>query len=321
MLDLSNKKFPLRVIFWGYHWSGWKTYDRLKQSDVLKVVGIVLPSNREHETILKMMEDAQATGIPFFQPNNLNDENFIGEIKKLAPDVHFVDSYSKLIPKKIIDLAMVGFNLHPGLLPQDRGAHVLNWVLVNGEKETGLSLHVLTDKFDEGAVICLAKTEILITDTAADLDKKLIDKISELIQLLEMQIKNGKIEFQKQVGKEHHYPARTPKDGEIDITESALSAHNKIRAVSYPWSGAFFIINKIKLIVWEAMVLEKKTKLVPGTLIEKDSELYYVGSDRKLLHIKAINSIGNEEYRPMKGKPAIENLKQHGFTITSDELV
>jgi len=318
MIDLKDKKLPLRVIFWGYHWSGWKTYNELKRSSVFKVVGIVLPPNREHETILKMMQDAQAIGIPFFQPNNLNDENFIGEIKKLSPDVHFVDSYSKLIPQKIIDLATVGFNLHPGLLPQYRGAHVLNWVLVNGEKETGLSLHVLTNKFDEGAIICLAKTEISITDTAADLDRKLIDKIPDLIQTLEKQIKSGKIEFQKQVGKEHHYPARTPNDGEIDITESALSAHNKIRAVTYPWSGAFIVINKTKLIIWEAMVLERISKSAPGTLIEKDSELYYVGSDQKLLHIKTINSIGVEDYKPMKGKGAIENLKQNGLMVGSE---
>ncbi len=204
MIDLREKKLPLRVIFWGYHWSGWKTYCRLKESNIFKVVGIVLPSNREHETILKMMQDSQAAGIPFFRPKNLSDENFIGEIKKLSPDVHFVDSYSKLIPKKIIDLATVGFNLHPGLLPQYRGAHVLKWVLVNGEKETGLSLHILTDKFDEGAIICSAKTEVSITDTAADLDKKLIGKIPDLIQSLENQIKSGKIEFQKQHGKEHN---------------------------------------------------------------------------------------------------------------------
>ena len=211
MIDISNKQLPLRVIFWGYHLSGWETYSQLKQSSVFKIVAIVLPSNREHETMDKMKADAEKSDIFVFQPSNLLDETFVKDLKNLKPDLHFVDSYSKLIPKKVIDITELGFNLHPGLLPQYRGAHVLNWVLVNGEKETGLSLHLLTDKFDEGDVVCSAKTDIALTDTAADLDKKLIQKIPTLIQALEQQIKSGKIEFQKQEGKSHHWPARTPK--------------------------------------------------------------------------------------------------------------
>jgi len=309
VIDISNKKFPLRVIFWGYHFSGCETYSQLKKSSAFKIVGVVLPSNRDHETIDKMKADAKASGIPFFHPKNLNDEGFSMALRYLKPDLHFVDSYSKLIPKKIIDITGLGFNLHPGLLPKYRGAHVLNWVLVNGEKETGLSLHLLTDKFDEGAVICSAKTDIALTDTAADLDKKLINKIPELISKLEKQMKSGKIEFQIQEGESHHWPARTPKDGEILSTDTAMQAHNKIRAVSYPWNGAFVNRGGEKIIIWESFPTENSCELKAGTFHKEATECFYVGSDGKLLLIKCINKLGTDEYKPVKGSAILEELK------------
>ncbi len=313
MIDLSNKELPLKVIFWGYHFSGWETYTQLKQSSVFKVVGLVLPSNREHETIDKMREDAEGSGISVFRPVNLSDEKFVSELISLKADLHFVDSYSKLIPKKIIDITGLGFNLHPGLLPQYRGAHVLNWVLVNGEKESGLSLHVLTDKFDEGPVVCYAKTDISLTDTAASLDKKLINKIPDLIRAMEKQIKNGAIEFQKQEGESHHWPARTPKDGEILQTDSAMQAHNKVRAVSYPWNGAFISSGDKKIIIWESFPLEKTSNKNSGTLLKDGANLLYVSSDGKLLEIRSINQIDSEEYKPLKGESIFSELHKNNI--------
>jgi methionyl-tRNA formyltransferase len=311
MIDISNKQLPLRVIFWGYHFSGSETYSQLKHSSVFKIVGLVLPSNREHATIERMKTDAENSGILVFTPDKLSNENFFNDLVALKPDLHFVDSYSKLIPKKIIDITGLGFNLHPGLLPQYRGAHVLNWVLVNGEKESGLSLHVLTDKFDEGPVVTYAKTDINLTDTAFDLDKKLIGKIPELIQSLEKQIKNGKIEFQKQEGKSHHWPTRTPKDGEILNTDTALQAHNKIRAVSYPWNGAFINKNGKKIIIWESFPTENTSQNEKGNFVINNSDLFYVGADSKLLQIKCINEIASEEYKPLRGDAMLKELNMN----------
>ncbi len=316
MIDLKHKQLPLKVIFWGYHFSGFETYKMLKQSDVFKVVGLVLPTTRQHETIDKMKADAKNSGIAFFEPNNLSDDAFVSELKNLSPDLHFVDSYSKLIPKKVIDIAGLGFNLHPGLLPQYRGAHVLNWAILNGEKESGLSLHILTDKFDEGAVVACEKAEIDLTDTAADLDNKLIQKIPALIKSLEKQIKSDKIEFQRQEGKEHHWPARTPKDGEILISENAMQIHNKIRAVSYPWGGAFLMCNGKKIIIWKSLPSDVVSNNPVGSWLENSNELYYVCSDKKLLHVKSVNTINTEEYKPLSGKESVEMLKSNGIQIT-----
>ncbi len=309
MIDISNKQLPLKIIFWGYHFSGHETYLQLRKSLVFKVVGLVLPSNREHETITTMQKDAEGAGIPVFRPDKLSDEKFVNQLAALKADLHFVDSYSKLIPKKIIDITGIGFNLHPGLLPQYRGAHVLNWVLVNGEKESGLSLHILTDKFDEGPVIAYAKTEITLTDTAASLDKKLIKKIPELINSLEQQIKSGKIEFQDQEGESHHWPARTPKDGEILNTDTAMQAHNKVRAVSYPWNGAFINKDGKKIVIWESFPTERTSD--GSGFIKKDSELFYIGSDKKLLQIRSINQIGSEDYKPLTGEAMLKELKMN----------
>jgi methionyl-tRNA formyltransferase len=318
MIDISHKTLPLRVLFWGYHWSGWETYLRLKQSKIFTVVGVILPSNREHESLKKFKEDAIDSAIPYFEPVNLAEEEFVGRLKKLNPDIHFVDSYSKLIPSRILDITGLGFNLHPGLLPQYRGAHVLNWALVNGEQETGLSLHLLTGKFDEGAVVAYSKTDIALTDTAFELDKKLIRKIPELISAIEQQIERGKIEYKSQEGPERHWPARTSRDSEIKSSDTAMQAHNKVRALSYPWGGAYIYYGDIKMIIWQSMPLEVKSEFPVGSLIENGDELFYIASDHKILHIISANSIGSEVYRPLTGSALLTELKRNGLKVLQD---
>jgi UDP-4-amino-4-deoxy-L-arabinose formyltransferase/UDP-glucuronic acid dehydrogenase (UDP-4-keto-hexauronic acid decarboxylating) len=310
-----TKPLPLRTIFWGYHDSGWTSYSELRNSPAFRVVGIVLPTNRDHETLEKFEEDGRKFQIPVLRPKNPSAEEFLSQLKSLRADFHFVDSYTRLIPKAAIDIAGMGFNVHPGLLPKYRGAHVLNWVLINGENETGISLHQLTEKFDEGPVVSCAKIEISLTDTAADLDRKLIEKIPELIRDFERQVQSGKITLQEQSGPAAYYSARTPDDGLIAAADSAMSAHNKIRAISYPWPGAFLKINDTKIVIWESMPLEEESNFPVATIVTRGEKVFYVAGDHRLVELLCVNRIGQEEYQPVRGAEILATLEECGVSV------
>ncbi len=115
---MVGKNFPLSVVFWGYSNSGLQTYRYIRDSDLFKILGIVLPSNREHETISQIKEDAKKCSIDVFVPSKLKDKLFFKSLSALKPEMYIVDSYTKLIPRAIIDIVgSMAFNLPPGLLP------------------------------------------------------------------------------------------------------------------------------------------------------------------------------------------------------------
>lgn len=299
---LKERIFPLRTVFWGYHNTGFQTYNYLKKSKLFNLIAVVLPDDRIHETILKIKYDAGKSGISIFEPRILKSNTFIKNIKNLSPDIYVVDSYSKLIPAELLKIPTIaGFNLHPGLLPKYRGAHVLNWALINGDKEIAITLHLLTKNFDEGPIVCFKKVDIDPLDTICDIDKKVTQQVQSLLSTLEKKIKKGKIVARFQYGRSKHYPARKPEDGKIDMGSSAVNIYNKIRALSYPWPGAFIIKNAKKIVIWRALPLDLQLNVNPGALIEKEGDIYLVSADRKLLHIRCINDPSSKTYAPRNG--------------------
>ncbi len=315
-LKLKGKPLTLRTIFWGYHRSGWTTYNYLKKSQIFKLQAVVLPSNRNHETIDKLKKDALDSGFKIFEPEDLNDQEFIAEIKALVPDVYIVDSYTKLIPAKLLAVTdNLNFNLHPGALPAYRGAHVLNWSLIKGEKDTAMSLHMLSDKFDAGPVIGVKKIKIADSDTVNDIDAKMNKAIPPLLVALEKQFKQKKIIAQPQSGKVCYYRPRQPEDGRIDSSESIKTIHNKIRALTYPWPGAYLVRNNKKIIVWQAIALDLYSDFPPGELLKKGEDLFLVSADRRLLHIRCLNEPNLETYLPRTGKEIIESFAKSGIKV------
>ena len=87
-----------------------------------------------------------------------------------------------------------------------------------------------------------------------------------------------------------------------------MQAHNKVRAVSYPWGGAFINVGQKKVIIWESYPTENISNEKIGSFIKINSDPFYIGSDKKLLHVKTINQIGLDEYKPIKGDAILKEL-------------
>lgn len=202
---------------------------------------------------------AQQYNIPCYYPENVNIEKWISVIKDLKPDIIFSFYYRNLISQEILNIPPMGaINLHGSYLPKYRGRCPVNWVIINGETATGVTLHYMVSKPDAGDIIGQKKIPIDIEDTAYTLFKKLEDAAVELFREVFPLIKTGKNQRIKQdESQASYFGGRKPEDGLIDWTKPAIEIYNLIRGVTYPFPGAFTYYQHKKLIIWES-------KLIPG---------------------------------------------------------
>lgn len=222
---------------------------------------------------------AAGYGIPVFAPEDVNHPLWIDRIKSYAPDVIFSFYYRHLLCSDILDAARLGaFNLHGSLLPKYRGRAPLNWVLVNGETETGVTLHRMVARADAGAIIAQTPVAIAPDDTALTLHHKLLACAGELLSnslpAIKQQIFNQVEQDESQAS---YGGGRSPKDGQINWDLPADTLHNLIRAVTDPWPGAFSYVGNAKFIIWQARVRQDQPPARPGTLLSVDPLLIACG--------------------------------------------
>ncbi|MCX6764750.1 MAG: methionyl-tRNA formyltransferase [Candidatus Nealsonbacteria bacterium] len=206
--------------------------------------------------------------IPFLQPDKI--ENIQRELEKINPDLILVAAYGKIIPKKILQIPKHGcLNVHPSLLPKHRGASPLQFTVLNGDKETGVTLILMTEKMDEGPILDQLKIKIENQKIfPEELEKKLAELGADLaVKIIPKWIKN-KIKPQKQNEKEATYTKIIKKeDGKIDWSKPAEYLEKQIRAF-HPWPGSFCKIDDKIMKVLKASALEQ-TKVGPQGPIGK----------------------------------------------------
>ena len=227
----------LKTIFFGYHASGLvtlKTLIKKKKFDVIKVF-MPLSVNEEYKKRLRYL--CKVKNIPV-----VDVKTTLEILKSINFEIDLIisDSFPFLIKDQILKLAKRGaFNLHEGRLPQYRGAHVMNWQIINGEKEIGICIHKMTEEFDKGDVI---HQEVVILKDEDDINSiylKLIKKIPLLINKLEKYIKHP-TKLKKQSEKRAKYfNRRKPEDGLISWSLTNRKIFNLIRALKDPWPNAF----------------------------------------------------------------------------------
>nr|WP_321272160.1 bifunctional UDP-4-amino-4-deoxy-L-arabinose formyltransferase/UDP-glucuronic acid oxidase ArnA [uncultured Tolumonas sp.] len=220
--------------------------------------------------------------LPVFAPEDANHPLWIERIQRLAPDVIFSFYYRNLLSQAILDLAPQGaFNLHGSLLPRYRGRAPANWVLVNGETETGVTLHQMTAKPDAGDIVAQQVIAIAHSDTALTLHGKLRSAAESLLADTLPAMKAGNITLQPQdESKASYFGRRTPTDGEIHWYKPAQEIYNLVRAVTQPYPGAFTFAGDRKLLVWKASVVPARGgNHTPGTIISIDPLQVACGKD------------------------------------------
>jgi len=205
--------------------------------------------------------------ITAYTAEEINEPQWITKITGLKPDIIFSFYYRKMICREILDIPTLGaLNLHGSFLPAYRGRCPVNWVLINGEKRTGVTLHYMIDKPDAGDIVGQKAVVIDLADTAKTLYDKLCLAAKELLDELLPLIKSGQIPRQKQDLKAgSYYGGRRPEDGRIDWNKSAQDIYNLIRGVTEPYPGAFaFMANDERIIIWWAEPVKSNISKVPG---------------------------------------------------------
>ncbi len=216
---------------------------------------------------------AASHNIPVFSPDDINHPIWIRKIRKFNPDIIFSFYYRDMVGSAILEIPPAGcLNLHGSLLPKYRGRCPINWVLVNGEKETGVTLHYMTPRPDNGDIVCQKKIEISDDDTAKSLYKKAVNTSSGMLGEILPQILVGSVSRCPQDhSKATYFGQRSPKDGEILWTKTADEVRNLVRAVTLPYPGAFSYAGDIKCLFWKvSKVPLKNQELSPGTVVSTD---------------------------------------------------
>jgi len=215
-------------------------------------------------------EVALKNNLPLEQPEKVkNNKVFVSLLKSLNPDIIVVVAYGKILPKEILELPKLGcLNVHASLLPKYRGAAPVQWAILKGEEETGITIMKLDEGLDTGEIILQEKVAIESVDTTETLMVKLFDKGSKLLLTALQQIKDGAAKFQKQKESEVTYAPLLDKEaGTLDWTKSSLDLDRRVRAM-IPWPGAQTFFNQKQLKIWQTKPVEVKSQVKPGAIIE-----------------------------------------------------
>jgi methionyl-tRNA formyltransferase len=206
-------------------------------------------------------ELASQYGIPVFTAESF-DEAWSVRIAAMQPSIIYSFFYRNLLPESLLKTAPLGsFNLHASLLPKYRGRSPVNWMIINGERQAGVTLHHMVARADAGDIVAQRAIDIAEDDTALSLYRKLVPLGASLIREYHPLIAAGRAPRQVQDWRSGSYfGRRRPEDGRIDWNWPARRIVNLVRGVTHPYPGAFAFVAGRKLMVWEARVVRDEGK-------------------------------------------------------------
>lgn len=233
-----------RILFYGTPDFAVECLDYILHSN-LNVVGVVTSPDKKSGRGQKLnfsptKNYALKHNLPVFQPTNLKSEEFQSSLEKLKPNLQVVVAF-RMLPKSVWSFPDKGtINLHSSLLPEYRGAAPIHWVLINGEKYTGVSTFIIDEKIDTGNILMQKKIDILPKETFGSLYRKILSEGKILLkQTIKKHLANQLNPMaQKPIGKEKKAPKLNPENTKIDWTASLKDIEHLIRGL-YPIPGAW----------------------------------------------------------------------------------
>jgi len=245
----------MRVVVFAYHEIGYECLKALMdwEEDIAAVV--THEDDPDEEVWFRSVAGlARSHGLSVHQPRNPNAPVFVQIMRRLSPELILSFYYRNLLGKELLSIPRLGgINLHGSLLPKYRGRNPVNWALVNGETETGVTLHYMVEKADAGDILAQRAVPIDITDTALSLFRKLTAAALDLFTATYPMIREGRApRIRQDAGLATKFTGRKPEDGWVRWEMPAFSSYNLIRAVTHPYPGAFTFWRGKKLFLWEA---------------------------------------------------------------------
>lgn len=242
-------------------------------------------------------EEALMHEIPVYQPQKVkNNPEFMDTLKEIAPDIIIVAAFGQLIPKEILELPKFGcINIHASLLPKYRGAAPIQQAVIDGEKESGVTIMQMAEGLDTGDMISKIVIPLSSEETGGSLFGKLAQAGAELLIKTLPSIEQGTAEYEKQPEESPTpYAAMITKQmGLMDFNRQACELERLVRGLN-PWPSAYTFINGKTLKVWKCKVSMEETEAVPGTVFLTDKEGIHVACGQGVLILTEVQLEGKK---------------------------
>jgi methionyl-tRNA formyltransferase len=240
-------------------------------------------------------EVAVQAGIPVLQPRRVRDAESLEQLAALQADVMVVVAFGQILPKEILTMTPYGcINVHASLLPKYRGAAPIQWAVIDGEKESGVTTMQMDEGLDTGDMLLKRVVPLDQEETGGSLFDKLSDVGAELLLETLKGLKEGSILPVKQGDSPTDYAKMLKKDmGEIDWTRPAVTIERLIRGLN-PWPSAYTHLNGKTLKIWQGEVLTEDTKEEPGTVIRVEKDGFLIQTGAGLLKVKELQLEGKK---------------------------
>ena len=272
------------------------------------------PKGRGHKMqYTPVKEKALELNIPVFQPEKVKNPEFVDILKEMNPDVIVVIAFGQILSKEILDLPKYGcINVHASLLPEYRGAAPIQWAVIDGKKESGVTTMYMAEGLDTGDIIDKKVIELDKKETGGSLFDRLSLIGGDLILETLKHLEDGTAKRIPQDDEKSSYAGKITKElGHIDFTKSAVEIEQLIRGLN-PWPSAFTHVDDKTLKIWDAEVIDEPVKEEPGTIISTNKTLK-VATGNGYLDIKELQLAGK------KRMDIVSFL--NGYSIKSEKMI
>lgn len=296
----------MRILFMGTPDFAVETLETLIHSEH-EVIGVVTqpdkPKGRGGKVQFSPVKEAAIeAGIPVFQPNRVRDGAFIEQLRSILPDVIVVVAFGQLLTKEILELPRYGcLNVHASLLPKLRGAAPIQWSVIDGDKESGVTIQQMDEGLDTGDILLVEKYTLDPKETGGSLFDKLAKLGGPMILKVLQMAEEGSLQPQKQDDAQHTYAKRFSKaTGQMDFTKPAKELERLIRGLN-PWPSAFCFLNGKMLKIWEADVIEDTVSsdqdTEAGMIVDVAKDSFDVKTKDGLLRVYEVQLEGKKRMR------------------------
>jgi len=294
-----NNHLKPKIIFWGTPKFAVNPLHQLVKNEYEVILVITQPDKpigrKQKLQPGEVKIFSQKKGLKLLQPIKLKNEVFINEIKSLNPDLMIVAAYGKILPDEILKIPRLGsLNIHASLLPKYRGASPIASSILNGDKETGITIMLMDEKMDTGPIVYQEKIDIPEKINAPELNVKLSEfGAIVLVKILPKYI-TGEIKPSKQDDSKATYTKiLTKEDGRIDWNKEADYIERMTRAF-YPWPSAWTTWHDKKIKILKAMSKQNSSSKNPGEVIKTNEGLVGVQCGQRLLVIEELQLEGKK---------------------------
>lgn len=309
----------IRIVFFGTPRFALPSLQTLLDRGQRPVAVVTQPDRRvgrgQHVQISPVKELASQEGLAVVQPGRIRAPDFMRQFRSLEPDLAVVAAYGQIFSQDVLDVPRYGFiNVHSSLLPAYRGAAPINWAIINGESETGVTIMQVNLEMDSGPILLQQKETILPDDTAAALHDRLAVLGGRLLgKALDQLAGQG----WKPVAQRHelatYAPMLSKQDGLIDWSQPAAVIYNRLRGMT-PWPGCFTLLGGRILKLHRAAVQEHGSgSAVPGTVLSAGDAGITVAAGSGALRILSLQLEGKKQ---MSAGDFLKGAKlQHGTVL------